>query len=310
MNILISCIQMQRAMPTFKDTFDRLGLAVECPPVEQAMSEEELVAVLPRFDGMIAGDDVLTARVLRAAPRLRVISKWGVGVDGIDRIAAKNLGIAVFNTPGAFDDTVADVCVGYLIMLTRHLHTIDSEVRLGIWSHRPGSSLANKRLGIIGLGGIGLALARRALVMKMDVVGCDVDRASIKRAEEIGVQVIEMQPLLSTCDAVSLNCPLTPENVHLLSTEAFEIMRRGSLVINTARGKLIDEAALIWALEEGIVGGVALDVFEQEPLAKGAALARFPNAILGSHNASNAVEAAEAASARAVANLLDGLGLT
>jgi D-3-phosphoglycerate dehydrogenase len=310
MNVLISCPQMQRSLPAFSERLTRAGIVVESPRVEQALSEQELFTILPRFDGIIAGDDHLTGRVLRASPRLRVISKWGVGVDGIDQDVARELGIVIFNTPGAFDDAVADVCIGYLIMLTRHLHSIDTAVRSGEWSKPVGTGLAGKRIGLIGLGGIGLAVARRASAMRMGVAGFDVSESSMRRASAMDVLPLALHDLLTTSDVISLHCPLTADNIDMLDASALQCTRPGVIIINTARGRLIDVDALALAVVAGRVAGAALDVFPEEPLPNTSRLASLPNVILGSHNASNVLEASHAASERAVANLFVGLGIT
>jgi D-3-phosphoglycerate dehydrogenase len=309
MRVLVSCPQMQVEFPTYADAFKAAGIEAVLPAVRQQLTEDELLAIIDRFDGVIAGDDHFTAAVLERAHRLRILSKWGVGIDNIDLEAARRLEIAVTNTPGTFDDEVADVCVGYLVLLARGLHTIDTGVRSGAWTKIEGRSLGGLTLGIVGLGGIGRALAHRASAMQMRVVGCDPDSAAVALATEAGVEALELPELIATADAISLNCPLTATNHHLLDEEAFAAMRPGVLIVNTARGPLVDEAALLGALDAGIVEGAALDVFETEPIRSDHVLAQHERVILGSHNASNTREAVARVSALAVANLMAGLGL-
>jgi D-3-phosphoglycerate dehydrogenase len=303
--VLITCPQMQVAFPTFADRFD--GLEVDLPRVLQALSEPELLEIIDRYDGVIAGDDHFSALVLERATRLRVLSKWGVGVDGIDRVAAERLGIHVANTPGAFDGEVADVCVGYLIMLSRGLHLLDRGVRAGYWPKIEGTSLGGRTLGIVGLGGIGRALARRAAAMEIVVVGTDPDPAARERAVAEGVDVLDLDEVLARAEYLSLHCPLTADNVHLLDADSIARLPRGARVVNTARGQLISEDALVDALAGGHIAGVALDVFEHEPLHVSSPLRSFDQCIFGSHNASNTAEAVMRTSERAVDNLFAGL---
>jgi len=306
--ILITCPQMQQYAAEYSSVLAAKGVEADLPPVVQQLDESELLQIIDRYDGVIAGDDEFTARVINQAARLRVISKWGVGIDNIDLEAARARGVRVTNTPGTFADEVADVAAGYLIMLARQLHRIDAGVRSGTWTKIEGISLAGKTLTIIGLGSIGSALGRRAQVMGMRVKGFEISAERRDAARAAGIELADMDAALASADFVSLNCPLTPENRHMLSDAQFAAMRRGVFLVNTARGPLIDEAALVRALEAGQVAGAALDVFEQEPLPMTSPLRRFDNVIFGAHNSSNTSEAARRVSELAVRNLLDALG--
>lgn len=305
--VAITCPQLQRTLDDHREVFDRAGVDLLVPPVIQQLSEEELMELLPTVDGIIIGDDPMSAAVLGRAHRLRIISKWGVGVDSIDLEAAAELGIRVTNTPGMFGDEVADVVIGYLVMLARQLHRVDSAVRAGEWAKVEGVSLAGRTLGIVGLGAIGRAVAVRALSMGMRVLGTEVAESSAMAAREIGVEVVDRLDLLTEADVVSLNCPLTRDNRHMLDEAAFRAMKAGVWVINTARGPLIDERALVDALARGSIAGAALDVFEIEPLPMDSPLRRMDNVILGAHNSSNTLEAVHRTSVRAIENLLVGL---
>lgn len=307
MKIVVTCRQMARDIELMRPDLEELGLEVSCPPVIQHLEGDELVSALQGAVGVIAGDDQFTAEVMDRCPELRAISKWGIGVDGIDKTAAAARGISVTNTPGMFDDEVADVAYGYLVMLTRQLHHIDRGVRDGGWPKPVGTSLRGTTLGIVGLGGTGRAMARRGLTAGMTVIGSDPSDASRQAALEIGVRVVDIDEVVGTADHLSLHCPLTPQTRHLLDRERFASMREGIRIINTARGQVIDEAALIEAIRSGRVGGAALDVFEGEPLPADSPLRHFDNVILGSHNASNAKEAGERTHRQALDNLLQAL---
>jgi D-3-phosphoglycerate dehydrogenase len=211
------------------------------------------------------------------------------------------------NTPGMFRDEVADVVIGYLIMLARRLHQIDRDVRAGTWPKPEGLSLADRTMGIIGLGNIGRSVGRRALAMGMRVIGADVQASSAEAARQVGIEVLGAAQVLRDADVLSLNSPLTPENRHLMNDRSLGTMKRGAWIINTARGGLIDEPALAAALDSGQIGAAALDVFETEPLPADSPLRRFDQLILGAHNASNTAEAVERTSAAALENLLMNL---
>lgn len=306
--VLITCPHLQESLDEYRALLAEHDIEVEAPPVVQHLGEEELLRIIDGFEGIIAGDDQLTARVFqKGASTLKMVVKWGVGVDAIDLETARQLGIAVRNTPGAFPDEVADVTIGYLIMLARQLHRIDRGVRDGEWLKIRGRSLAGKELGVIGVGSIGQAVIRRALVMGMLVSGYDVVQVPAMLRSNPSFESKQLDALLETSHFIALCCNLTPHNRHMLSSPQFSRMRAGVYVINTARGPLIDEKALINALRSGKVAGAALDVFEHEPLPARSPLRALDTCILGSHNSSNTVEAVDRVNQQAIQLLLEGL---
>ena len=305
--VLITVPQLQQTIDEHRSALAERDIELLLPPVVQQLSEVELMEVLPGVDGVIVGDDPLSRTVLERADRLRIVSKWGVGTDNIDFAAAADLGIRVTNTPGMFGSEVADVVVGYLILMARQLHRINEQVRVGRWAKIEGVSLAGRTLGVVGLGAIGRAVAERAIAMGMRVIGSEIIEGNAATARRIGVRIAERTELLRQADVVSLNCPLTDENRHMIDAAAMLSMKRGAWIINTARGPLIDETALAEALSSGQIGAAALDVFEIEPLPSESPLRQFDNVILGAHNSSNTVEAVRRTSVRAIENLLLGL---
>lgn len=309
LRVLITCRQMQNCIEGFRTVFDERGIEIALPAVIQQPTEEELIATIGDFEGMIAGDDPITARVLEHATRMRIISKWGVGTDGIDIDAARARGIVVTRTPSVFGDEVADIALGYLVMLARQLHRIDASVKAGGWLKHEGRSLRSKTAGIAGFGSIGQAVARRALGFGMNVVVHDVVDAGA--AARLGVELVDRpDELFSRSDALVLCCPLTPETHHLVNPHSLGLLPWGSYLVNVARGPLVDESALVDALETGRVEAAALDVFEEEPLPVNSPLRAFEQCVFGSHNGSNATEGVLRASARAVENVLAGLDRT
>jgi len=305
--VLITCPQLQQTIDGYRDVFTERGIEIELPHVEQQLGESNLLDIIDRFDGVIAGDDNFTARVLEKGKRLRAIAKWGVGMDGIDMEAAERMGIRVSNTPNMFSDEVADVVMCYIVLLARQLHKLDQSVRSGDWMKIQGMSLRGKTLGVIGVGSIGQEVARRALAAGMSMLGSDVAPVPTSFIEETGLQLVDLRKLLQASDFISLNCTLTSANRHMLGPREFSIVKTGVCIVNTARGPLIDEAALIQALEKGRVAGAALDVFEKEPLPLDSPLRRFDNCIFGTHNSSNTTEAVMRVNEIAIRNLLEGL---
>lgn len=309
LRVLVTCRQMQNCWSYFEAQFAELGIAVDQPAVVQQPSEEELIEIIGQYDGMIAGDDPLTRRVLEHATKLKILSKWGVGTDGIDKVAAADLGIPVTNTPNVFGDEVADLAIGYVVMLARQLHRIDASVRAGGWLKVEGQSISGLDAGIIGFGSIGQATARRALGFGMNVHAFDVTPEAEAAAAELGVSYEPLESVFANADYLILCAPLVPQTKHIVNAETLALMRPGSRLVNVSRGPLVDEPALIAALQSGHLAAAGLDVFEEEPLPADSPLRGFEQCVFGSHNGSNTAEGSLRASYKAVDNLLAGLGL-
>jgi D-3-phosphoglycerate dehydrogenase len=278
--------------------------------VVQTLAEAELLELVPRFDGWIIGDDPATAAVFEAGVRgrLRAAVKWGVGVDNVDFAAARRLGLPIANTPGMFGAEVADVALGYVIALARHLVAIDRGVRAGGWPKPRGTSLRGATVALAGLGDIGAHTAVRLLACEMRVIGYDpyADPARVPA----GVARAVWPERVEEADFIVLTCALTPETRHMLSGEVLARVRPGVRVVNVARGPLVDERALAAALADGRVAAAALDVFETEPLPAASPLRGMEQCVFGSHNGSNTAEAVRRTSQRAIELLFGMLGVS
>jgi D-3-phosphoglycerate dehydrogenase len=308
--VLFSAPYMLPLLERFRPVFDHYGLSLIVPEVHERLEEAELLVHAGEFDGAICGDDRYTQRVLEAcAPRLKVISKWGTGIDSIDSEACARLGIRVGRTPDAFTPAVADTVMGYILAFARRQPWMNSAMKRGEWKKIPGRALHECVLGIVGVGAIGKTLARRARAFGMTVLGNDIveiDRAFI---DKTGMQMLELDTLLQKADFVSINCDLNPGSFHLINARTLGLMRRDAILINSARGPIVDEAALAVALEAGQIGGAALDVFEVEPLPLDSPLLRMDNVLLAPHNANSSPTAWEQVHWNTIRNLLEGLGL-
>jgi D-3-phosphoglycerate dehydrogenase len=305
--VLVSCPLILDAIDDYADVLAARDIAYDVADVDQQLDEPELLDRLPGYDGILAGDDELTARVIEACPQLKVVAKWGIGTDGIDFDAAEEHGVRVFNTPGAFADEVADTVVGYAIMLARELHHVDREVREGNWYCPRGISLAGRTFGVVGVGSIGSAVARRGDALGMDVLGHDVRPIPEELRETTGIEPVGREALFERADVVSLNCTLNEATAGMVDADALDRLGPEGYLINTSRGGLVVEDDLVAALEEERIAGAALDVFETEPLPPESPLAGMEGTILGSHNAQNTEEAVARVHDRAVANLIEGL---
>ncbi len=307
LRVLITCPPMLGMMDELSEAITATGWDVECPNVVQTLSEEELVRLLPGFQGWIIGDDPATRRVFEAGKKgaLRAAVKWGIGVDNVDFDAAREFGIPIINTPGMFGREVADVAMSYVTALARDTFVIDRAVRAGGWPKPRGISLADKTMALVGFGDIGRNLAKRALAADMRVIAYDPAFEPVP--ELAAVQAGTWPQRLEEADFIALTCALTPTNRHLLGTETLARAKAGVRVVNVARGPLIDSQALIQALKTGQVHSAALDVLEDEPLPADSRLRQFERCIFGSHNGSNTSEAVRATSERAIRILTDYL---
>lgn len=304
---MVSAPYMQPVLDRFRPVFEANDIEVFAPPVNERFSEEELLPWVGDIDGVICGDDRFTEKVLKAAPRLKVISKWGTGIDSIDQAAARRLGIPVRNTPNAFSEPVADSVLGYMLCFARQLPWMDRDIRAGIWHKRPAISLQEATLGVIGVGDVGKAVVRRAVAVKMKVLGNDLVEMPAGFLAETGIEMMAKEELLRQADFVSLNCTLNPTSFHLMSDNEFAVMKPTAYVINTARGPIIDEPALVRALQAGQIAGASLDVFEVEPLPADSPLRAMDQVLLAPHNANGSPAAWERVHHNTINNLIEEL---
>ncbi len=235
--------------------------------VRTGMSPDELRKVVRDYEGLIVRSATkVTSEVLAEPGRLRVIGRAGTGVDNIDLEAATKAGVVVMNTPGGNSVAAAELTIAHLTALARNLSQANADLRDGRWERKKymGTELDGKTIGIIGLGRIGREVARRAQGLRMTVLGYD-PFVSSRMARDFGIEYAELDDLLGRSDVVSLHVPRTDDTYHMIDAAAIKKMKPGVRIINCARGGLIDEPALLEALESGHVGGAALDVFETEP---------------------------------------------
>ncbi len=309
--ILYSAPYMIPLLPRYRPLLEGLGLQLIVPEVHERLDVNQLLAYAGSFDGTICGDDQYTDRVLQAcSPRLKVISKWGTGIDSIDRQAAEVLGIQVRNTPNAFTLPVADTVLGYMLTFARRFPWMDRAVKLGQWEKIPGRSLSECTLGVVGVGKIGKAVIRRARAFGMPLLGNDIIPIDPIFLTKNGVVMTTLEDLLARSDFVSLNCDLNPSSLHLINADTLSHIKPTAVLINTSRGPVVDQPALVSALLAGKLAGAALDVFEVEPLPADSPLTKMDNVLLASHNANSSPKAWERVHQNTVENLLAGLNIT
>ena len=256
------------------------------PPKYGPLPESEIRPLLQDMDTVYSSVDRYTAAVLGSpeASRLKLLSRWGVGYDSIDVSAATREGIVVAYTPGLLNEAVADYAMALLVAVARRVHEGHLSLRAGRWAPTWGQDIAGKTLGLVGCGRIGQAVARRATGFGMRLLAFDPVPSA--EAAAVGIEFVSLDTLLAASDFVSLHAALTPETRGLMGEAQFRRMKRSAYLVNTARGAVVDETALVRALTEGWIAGAALDAFITEPLPPAHPLATAPNLLLTPHQAS------------------------
>jgi len=287
------------------DMLRQAGCTAVLNPYGRLLTEDELCDLVPQADGIIVGLDPLSERVLARATRLQAISKYGIGTDNIDLPGATRRGIVVTNTPGANSMAVAELAVGLMLAVARCITASDRGIRQGRWENQQGFQLGGKTLGLLGTGRIGREVALRARGFSMRLLCCDA-APDAAWARQMGAAYKPLEAVLGAADIVSLHLPLTPQTRHILGARELALMKPGAVLINTARGELVDEQALLVALNEKRLAGVGLDVWETTP-AVHTPLARLETTVLTAHIGAHTREATTAMGVMAVRNLLDVL---
>ena len=305
--VLVSAPYMQPVLDQYEHRFEEQDIETVVPDVLERLSEAELLDIISDIDGVIAGDDRFTLAVFEKAKRLKVISKWGTGVDSFDHDAARRHGVTICSTSDAFSDPVADSVLGYCLLFARKLHLMDRQMRQDCWEKIPAVSLSECRIGVIGVGNVGKAVIRRAFAFGMKILGNDSAEILPEFIREFKVEMTSKENLLGQADFVSLNCDLNPTSHHIIAGEEMMLMKQTAYLINTARGGLVKESVLQTALETHQIAGAALDVFEHEPLPSSSPLRKFENCLLAPHNANSSPRAWQKVHENTFRNLIMGL---
>jgi D-3-phosphoglycerate dehydrogenase len=274
-------------------------------PYGRLLTEDEMITLISEIDGIIIGLDPLSERVLERATRLKVISKYGVGLDNIDIAAATARKIPVAFTPGTNSAAVAELAFGLMLDAARQISASDRQIRQGQWGRFSGTQLWGKTLGLIGTGQIGQQLALRARGFEMPILCYDV-HPDYSWAERMGASYVTLPELLRRSDFVSLHIPLNSATHHLIGGAELEMMKPTAIIINTSRGGIIDEEALYKALSEKRLRAAGLDVVECEP-PENTPLAQLDNVVLTSHIGAHTSEASAAMSLLAAENVVAAL---
>ncbi|WP_297503952.1 hydroxyacid dehydrogenase [Thermococcus sp.] len=260
---------------------------------EEYPDEERLIELVKDVEAIIVrSKPKVSRRVIEAAPKLRVIGRAGVGLDTIDLDAARERGIKVVNSPAASSRSVAELAIALIFNVARKMAFADRKMREGVWAKKQceGTELEGKTLGVVGFGRIGYQIAKIAKAIGMNVLLYD-PYPNEERAKEVGGTFVSLEDLLKESDVVTLHVPLVDATYHLINEERLKLMKPTAILINAARGAVVDNAALVKALQEGWIAGAGLDVYEEEPLPKDHPLTKLDNVVLTPHIGASTVEA-------------------
>jgi D-3-phosphoglycerate dehydrogenase len=263
------------------------GFEVIVPEVEERFEEDEMIKILSEgVEGIICGDDRITKKVIDSAPGLKLIVKWGTGIDSIDRVYAESKGIKVLNTPNAFTIPVSESTIGLMLAILRKIDENNRLMHNGHWFKPKGYTLNELTTGIIGYGNIGSEVARKLSGFTNNIVWHDIK--SDDELRNLGRvfygKRVDLKTLLALSDVITVHCDLNPTSLHLVNSDLINGMKDGVILINTARGPIVKEDDLTDSIISRKVSYVGLDVYEKEPLPEGSALRKMDNCILLSHN--------------------------
>ena len=293
-NILLTCPPMIKQISRYQQLIDKYNFKITIPEFQQVMTEEDLCKIIGKYDGWIIGDDPATKEVFEAGIKgnLKACVKWGVGTDNVDFEACKELNIPICNTPQMFGEEVSDVAIGYLLCLSRQLHTIHNSVVNGEWIKPCGETLTGKKICVVGFGDIGKCIVRKLQAFNLNIWVSDplyID----KKSEYNNINIDILDKCLENAAYVITCCPLNKHTLHLLNKEKILLCQKGVKIINVGRGSVVCEKDVIDLLKSGFIDSIGFDVFEVEPLPLDNKLRDFKQNIFGTHNGSNTLEAVD-----------------
>jgi len=295
--------------PVHEEGIEKLKQAGFEVDVNPTITPEQLTKIVSNYDALIVRSRTkVTKEIIEAGRRLRVIGRAGAGLDNIDLETAKQRGITVLNTPEALAEAVAELTIGLIISLARSIPLADRTLKEGKWIKKKltGWQLEGKTLGTIGLGTVGERVARIAKALGMKILITEIIPLSPELLKELETELIPLKELLQRSDVVTLHVPLTSQTYHMIGAKEFQLMKNGAFLVNTSRGAVVDEKALLTALKSGKIGGAALDVYDVEP-PRDLELIKLPNVVCTAHIGAQTKEAQNAAASMIAEKIINSL---
>lgn len=288
--VLVGPARFREFCPDACRMLESAGHELILNPGVAPLTAAEITEHLPRVDAAIVGMETWDANLIASAPRLKILSKLGVGIDNIDTTAARTQGVDVTNAPGANANAVAECAIGLMLATARQIVAQDRTMRQGGWDRYTGTEIAGKTVSLLGFGQTSQHVARRLRGFDPSLLAYD-PQPNYERAATLGVQLVGLDEAMSRADIVSVHIPHLPETHHMISDEAFELMRPASILVNTSRGGVVDEVALHRALLRGRPRAAGIDVWEVEPVSRDHPLLSLPQVVATCHGAADTFEA-------------------
>tara|TARA_B100000787_G_scaffold93287_1_gene68870 strand:- start:20548 stop:21483 length:936 start_codon:yes stop_codon:yes gene_type:complete len=296
--ILITWRLMINDIHKYEKLLKEENISYDVLHVKQYATTNELLKIISKYDGLICGDDEIDKKVLSKAKKLRIISKWGTGLDSIDLKFAKRKNIKVFNSPGAFTNSVADHALALMFSITRNIVHNHNDILKGNWSKRICENVSEKTFGIIGYGKIGKMIKKRLSGYKVKFLINDIKKQKIKMTSRTEI--------FKKSDILFLSVDLNDKSKNMLSKKEFNLMKKNLILINVCRGQVIDMSELFLALKNKSIAAAGIDVFDHEPLKKDSKFLKLDNCIVTSHNAFNSKSTISKINDASVLNLVNG----
>lgn len=306
--VLVTATNYSKLCAGAKAYLESEGFEVVENTFGRPMTFDELKERVGDICGLVAGVDTWNEEVFQLAPNLKVIGRFGIGVDNIDLIAAKRHGIKVMNARAINSDSVAECTVGLILSVLRNINNLDKSTREGKWERYVGNTIRGKKIGLVGFGAIAQYTAKLLSAFDTEIYAYDV-YPNPEAANKLGVTMTDLDTIIKQSDIITLHVPGTPETTKLFSDREFEMMKDNAIIVNVARGQVIDQKALYTALKEKKIAGAGLDVFEVEPTSKDNPLFELDNVVVLPHSAAETYETYEAvgmATAQAIIDVMNG----
>ncbi len=294
----------------FKKQLKKKNIEFDVLKTSQYIREKILLRIIHKYDALLCGDDEITKKVIDKATNLKVISKWGTGIDSIDKNYAIKKGIKIFNTPGAFTNGVATMALAMLLSFYRKINENHNDIKKGQWKKYPGETLIRKKIGVIGVGNIGKTIFEMLQGFNTINYGNDLKKIDKKFLNKNNIKIKNKKFLYNNCDVLIFATDLNKNSYKMINKYSVKELKKKPLIINVGRGGVIDNKTLIYALKMKKINGACLDVFENEPLKKNNPLKNFKNCIFTSHNAFNTKDEVEFVHKNTLHNLYKGLRLS
>ncbi len=305
--ILISSYHMFQELKKYTALLKKKKIDYDTFIRNPVVKEKDLINIIHKYDGLICSDDEVTKNVLKKASKLKVISKWGTGIDSIDKVFAAKKKIKIFNSPNAFSKSVSQLAWGMIINLSRDMYSIHKDIINGRWTKKSGKLFYKKNLGVIGLGCVGQEFIKNGKGFEMNILGNDIKKVDNNIIKKLGIKIVKKEYLLKKSDIIVLCVDLNKSSYHLINSKEFKLMKKTAILINVSRGPVVSEKALINALKSKKIEGAGIDVFENEPPKKKNLLFKQKNCIFSSHNAFNTYEEVSNVHRNTIFNMIKGL---